>query len=1132
VLGRVLAGATVRIPVPLNGIDPDGDSTVLQGAASSPRLGQVTGVEDGDTLVYQAFEDSKGTDSFSYRVSDSHGVSATATVRIGVAPRSIANQDPTAVDDTVSIRPGRTVAVPVLDNDTDPDGDLLTLPPAQQLIVAGPGRARIVNGRIEVSSNGTPGRIALQYAIDDGRGGHDTAYLQVTVSATAPLLAPLAHDDVVQAGADPQAEVNVLANDDDPDGRPSDLKVTLTGPAAAHGSVTAGGKVTIRREQYALAVAYQVTDADQLTSTAFIRVPGIENQPPRLRSGVRPLEVKAGQSATIKLADWVLDPEGSPLALAGPPDLQFARGTARADGRSAITLTPSRSFAGSTSVSFTVTDSPRSGLPLTAAIQVPIRVTSQRPGTPRFQNTQLTLRRDGKPVRVDLRSFVLDPGAPSSQQYQFSVGRVPDTSISANISSGSVLQVQAAAKAGAPAQQKVTLPVAVRGRDGRSSTGTMTLLVETVTRPLPVAHDLQLTSPVGRPVTIAWRDAVTAAPGSTLTLQRAATVSPPTAGRTAVTGPSVTLTPAPVWSGPATVYFAVTDTPGDARRSVPVRAVVSFQALPGTPGAPVLVRQAAGTATLSWVPALANGSPIQRYRLSDGAGLNQDCAGTTCTVTGLSSGHTYRFTVSAVNAVGTGRPSPASAPITADDRPDVPAAPVATFVPGGVGQRIDVSWEPVPGKAIGYEVRASPGGASFTTSRTTQSFTGLTNGTAYTFAVRARSGTGPFTAFGGQSQPETPAGVPGAPSAPTVVQESGSQVRVSWDAPAANGAPITQSTVRITGGVSRSVSVGAGASAVEVSLDTGKDYQFQVQATNKSGTSPFGPATAKTLVSAPDRITNLSAEPKDGAAHLTFSAPVGGVAPTGYEYSQNGGAFKALAESRIVDGLDNGTSYSFRVHACTSEACGDASAASAPVTPFGDPGKPLDVKVSAAASSMDKPVFSWCPPKSNGRAIDHMEYRINGSGDWTSTSAGCGSVTSTMTEYARRSVEVRAVDSTGASGPSDLAMYVLNQPSMDATFVSAGDFGVGCTGTGCELQTWDIHFHGDYPRGVQNVDLREGMAGGCGGGHLATVPAAASGPFSDQTFRVTAQKDAAPYMCGFTATNSWTGAIITWVTAR
>ena len=61
IVARVLAGGSIRIDLPLSGIDPDGDSTQLLGFPRNPSLGSI--VEQGtDWFVYEASTAGAGTD--------------------------------------------------------------------------------------------------------------------------------------------------------------------------------------------------------------------------------------------------------------------------------------------------------------------------------------------------------------------------------------------------------------------------------------------------------------------------------------------------------------------------------------------------------------------------------------------------------------------------------------------------------------------------------------------------------------------------------------------------------------------------------------------------------------------------------------------------------------------------------------------------------------------------------------------------------------------------------------------------------------------------------------------------------------------------------------------------------------
>src|SRR5690606_5939787 len=120
-VARVLAGNAIRVDVPLSGIDPDGDSSQLLNFPTSPRLGSV-GEIGPDYFYYEASPVVSGTDVFSYEVYDAFGATGVGEIKIAVIPEPNELQEPSAVPDSVSIRPGRLAQVDLMANDSDPQG--------------------------------------------------------------------------------------------------------------------------------------------------------------------------------------------------------------------------------------------------------------------------------------------------------------------------------------------------------------------------------------------------------------------------------------------------------------------------------------------------------------------------------------------------------------------------------------------------------------------------------------------------------------------------------------------------------------------------------------------------------------------------------------------------------------------------------------------------------------------------------------------------------------------------------------------------------------------------------------------------------------------------------------------------
>src|SRR5690606_6909901 len=120
------------------------------------------------------------------------------------------------------------------------------------------------------------------------------AVLQITVDEDVPLQRPIARDDriaLADVTEDFTVDVDVLANDEDPDGTVDALALE----AGAGGTVLGDGQVRVEITEQPQLVRYTITDQDDQQASAFIFVPARSDLRPTLIS-TSPVEVGSGET--------------------------------------------------------------------------------------------------------------------------------------------------------------------------------------------------------------------------------------------------------------------------------------------------------------------------------------------------------------------------------------------------------------------------------------------------------------------------------------------------------------------------------------------------------------------------------------------------------------------------------------------------------------------------------------------------------------------------------------------------------------------------------------------------------------------------------------------------------------------
>jgi titin len=251
--------------------------------------------------------------------------------------------------------------------------------------------------------------------------------------------------------------------------------------------------------------------------------------------------------------------------------------------------------------------------------------------------------------------------------------------------------------------------------------------------------------------------------------------------------------------------------------------------------------------------------------------------GLTATITGLTNGQSYSFTIAAHNLAGAGAQTGAvvSTPFT------VPNAPTGlTAVPGN--SRVSLNWTAPTldgGRSIDHYVIYQDGNPLVAYAPgLTATITGLTNGQSYSFTVAGNNSAG----IGPLSSPctATPYTVPSSPVL-TTATAGNLNVTLVWTAPASNGySPLTgyetcfgTSVVNTTW--TKFSTVGASVLSEKITgLTAGTTYYFGVKAANAAGNSSMSNGLNVTVMGVPGAPTGLTATAIYGKVTLNWTAPV------------------------------------------------------------------------------------------------------------------------------------------------------------------------------------------------------------------------------------------------------------------
>jgi VCBS repeat-containing protein len=339
----VLYGTTVLA----NDTDPDPGATLTAVLVSGPANGTLSLASDG-TYTYTPAANFNGSDAFTYKVTDGTEEGNTATVTITVVA---VNDAPVAVNDAASTNEDNAVTVNVLGNDSDVEGNTLSVTGAT--MVSGLGIVSVVSNQVVFTPAADfNGSASFTYTVSDGNGGTATATVSVNVAAVNDV--PVASGQSVTVAEDGSVDITLSGNDVDGDA------LTFTPGSITQGTLTpkGGGVYTFTPAPNfngTSSFTFTVSDgtATSAPATVNITVTAVNDAPVAINNTASVAE-DAILTGTSVLANDT-DPDGA-VALTAVLVTGPSNGALTLNANGTYTYTPNANFNGTDQFTYRASD--------------------------------------------------------------------------------------------------------------------------------------------------------------------------------------------------------------------------------------------------------------------------------------------------------------------------------------------------------------------------------------------------------------------------------------------------------------------------------------------------------------------------------------------------------------------------------------------------------------------------------------------------------------------------------------------------------------------------------------------------------------------------------------------------------
>ncbi|PYS25775.1 MAG: hypothetical protein DMG11_22200, partial [Acidobacteria bacterium] len=473
---------------------------------------------------------------------------------------------------------------------------------------------------------------------------------------------------------------------------------------------------------------------------------------------------------------------------------------------------------------------------------------------------------------------------------------------------------------------------------------------------------------------------------------------------------------------------------------------------------------------------------------------------TSYTDTGLSTGTTYTYRVRAKDAAGNlgAYSSVVSATTTGASDTTPPTAPTNLAAAVASTSQINLTWtastDNVGVTSYMIERCQGAGCSSFAQigTSTTASYpnTGLSDGTSYSYRVRATDAVGNLSGYSTTASAVTNALPPTAPANLTATASGGTQINLSWTASTSSIGISNYLVERCQGtGCSNFVQMATptATSYSDTGLTSVTTYSYRVRARDTqstlSGYSNTASATTTDGVppSAPSNVTGTASSTTQ--INLTWTASTDNVGVTGYtiEACQGAGCSSfaqvgtSTAASYSNTGLLPATSYSYRVLA--TDAAGNLSSYSNITSTLTDasPTAPALTATAAGGTQID---LSWTASTGSVGISNYLVERCQGAGcsnfvqvatSTTTTYSNTGLTSATSYSYRVRAIDTHnnlggysntatatTADTVPPSAPSNLTGTTSGTSQINLTWTASTDNVAvtgytieACQGVGC-----------------------------------------------------------------------------------